>query len=153
MPRGVHLCTPRLAKQYRVCRQPIHKSITSPVAQRRLGSNSTSNSEMPVNLSFSALRSSFTSGTLKPSDLVTDLYTSVHSQDGTFVALVSLEDALSRCRHVRAVCCSNPFLLLLAVIIAYKIDYLNERCVQHSFCSNIVSNWHSYCAEHVTRHW
>lgn len=52
---------------------------------------------------FSSLHSSYTSGSLSPSNLIKELYSSINAHDGTFVSLAALEDLLSRCRELEAV--------------------------------------------------
>ena len=53
---------------------------------------------MSTDLSFDALHSAFTAGTLTPSDLLAKLYQSIDAHDGTFIALAPLEAVLARCR-------------------------------------------------------
>ena len=68
---------------------------------------------MPQDLSVSGLRSAYLAGSLKPSDVISNLYSRLHLLDGIFVTLTPLEDAKSRCRCFEAfvlacTCKSSP---------------------------------------------
>ncbi|KAL3157245.1 hypothetical protein ABBQ38_001481 [Trebouxia sp. C0009 RCD-2024] len=58
---------------------------------------------MPQDLSISRLRSAYTDNSLKPIDVITDFYSRLHPQDGTFVAVTPLETAKSRCRELEGI--------------------------------------------------
>lgn len=66
-------------------------------------SNSSNSRPMPDSFTFSSLHSSYTSGSLTPSNLIKELCSSINAHDGTFVSLAALEDLLSRCRELEAV--------------------------------------------------
>ena len=70
----------------------------------RLGSSTVGSNcdPMPQDLSVSGLRSAYLAGSLKPSDVISSVYSRLRVQDGIFVTLTPLEDAKSRCRCFEA---------------------------------------------------
>ena len=92
---------------------------------------------MTTGLSFDALHSAYASGSLAPTAVVSDIYSKLNPDDGTFIALVPHEDALSRCRSAAVpnlpwpicsrlycyVCCINIMLLSLIETTAHALQW------------------------------
>ena len=53
---------------------------------------------MATGLSFDALHSIYASGNLAPTAVISEIYSKLKPDDGTFIAIVPRGDALSRCR-------------------------------------------------------